>query len=700
MNRFLVAALHVNGLSEQPSLGDFRIALDKPPEDLPQVFDSAVQRIKRRPESDRTFASHIFTWLIYAMRPMRVAEILHSFSITKAAQASDRQFDRREEDLASVCEGLIIVEPRSKLVRIVHDSVQDLLQKAGLLSPNPGGMMLKQCLKYLISDDFSKAALCNQEIQDRHQTFAFLDYAANNWKTALQQGSLGYTAGIEEQAVKLLSHTEKVTSWFQIVAKTMPAKITGLHATVYFDSVAWAEKLIKNGVNINATCSQGQTALHWAARRGFASSVKLLLDKSARLDIKDAHENTPLHMAFMSRGPIDHSKYGGVIAQLVSRDAAQMNVRNKAPSGGFTPFERAMKNGPYWAAKVLAEHQPVTDVFGNNDDWSPLRQAMTYVSPQQKAEIVWLLVRRGANLRQPGPYLWHPLIAASQDGNEDIVWLLLTHGAPTDVEDHRGDSPLQAAITYGYARVAQLLIDHGANVQHTNQDESTPLIEAVKGQKPTIAWLLLENKARLDDQDSSGSTALHHAVLKHDSSIVWLLATRNANPLIRDKKGFSVLDLAALSGHASVSWILLDRRSQLKDNKLQREGSTALFHAAKNGHQPVAQLLLSNGIDVDAKDGQGRTAVAHAIIRKQREMVLFLLGVRASVSIPDQTGATALHHSIRAGGGIETTRMLLEAGVDPDVQDDGGRTALMLAAERGMEEEVRLLLEFGAYPGV
>lgn len=634
---------------------------------------------------------------MYATGPLKVAEILHSFSITKAAQASNRLFDRREDDLTSVGEGLIVVEPRSKLVRVVHDSVQDLLHRAGLLSPNPDEMMLKQCLEYLISDDFSVAAPDDQEIQHRHQEFAFLEYAANSWKTTLQNRSPVCIAGIQKQAMQLLSHNGKVTSWFQSVTKTMQTTITGLHATVYFDSVAWVEKLIDKGVDIDATCSQGQTALHWAARRGSTSSVKLLLDKNARLDIKDAHGNTPLHMAFMSH---DHFGYKGVITQLVSRDAAQMNVRNKARSGGFTPFERAMKNGPQWAAKLLADNQPDTDVFGNEDDWSPLRQAMTFVSPQQKAEIVWLLVRKGTNLRQTDPHSWHPLIAASRDGSEDVVLLLLTHGAPTDVKDDKGDTPLHAAIVYGYTRVAHLLIDYGANVQHTNQDGSTPLIEAVRRQRHTIAWMLLENKARLDSPDSNGSTALHHAILNRDTSMVWLLATRNANALIRNNEGYSALDLAAFKGDASVLWILLDRINQLKDNKLQREGSTALLHAAKRGHQSVVQVLLSNGIEIDAIDSQGLTALAHALICKRWDMVQFLLRQGASISIQDQTGSTVLHHSIRANGGSDTIRMLLEAGVDQDVQDSRGRTALMLGAELGTEDGVHLLLEFGAYPGL
>lgn len=707
-HRFLIAALHINGLSDQRTLGDFNATLNKPPEDLPQVFNSAIERIKTRlSESDRVFSRHILTWLVYATRPMKVKELLHSFAITKAAKASDRHFDRPPEDLISVCEGLAFVNPRDEVVRLVHDSVQDLLQKAGLLSHEPYTMMAQQCLKYLLCDDFSERASRAEDVPERQRKYAFLQYAAEHWKTILRQQKLEGDDGmakVEEQAIQLLKHDEKVTSWFHIVVKDWdaPVKIIGLHALVYFDCAHWAEALIMEGMNVNATCSEGQTPLHWAADKGLASFVELFLRKSARLDIQDVNGNTPLHMAVMAADSRDGSKYKRVMAQLVAGDAYQMNVRNKVTKGGFTPFERVIKNGPDWAMRILAENQPVIDVVGDENDWSPLRQAMNFVTSKWKSYIVLLLLQGGASVKQSGTCLWHPLIAASQDGTEDIVWMLLRYGAPTNVEDCKGNTPLGAAIAYGYARVAQLLIDHGANVQRKNKDGATPLIQAAKLTQVTkacrssIAWLLLENKANPDDRDSIGSTALHYSVRNHDESITWLLATRNANPTIRDSNGFSALDLAASEGDFSASWILLDRGSRLEDGNLQHEASTALLLAAREGHQRVVQLLLTYGVNIDATDAEGLTALVHAIRLRREEVIRCLLGHGASRDVQDQTGATALHHAIRTDSGLDNTWMLLQEGAKVDVQDYEHKTALMLAAEHGREGEVLALLKIGA----
>ncbi|WP_375604540.1 ankyrin repeat domain-containing protein [Wolbachia endosymbiont of Anurida maritima] len=45
---------------------------------------------------------------------------------------------------------------------------------------------------------------------------------------------------------------------------------------------------------------------------------------------------------------------------------------------------------------------------------------------------------------------------------------------------------------------------------------------------------------------------------------------------------------------------------------------------------------------------------------------------------------------------LEKTRLLLEKGVDPNVQDDKGKTPLQVAAYSGYTEIVKLLLKNGA----
>jgi ankyrin repeat protein len=54
-------------------------------------------------------------------------------------------------------------------------------------------------------------------------------------------------------------------------------------------------------------------------------------------------------------------------------------------------------------------------------------------------------------------------------------------------------------------------------------------------------------------------------------------------------------------------------------------------------------------------------------------------------------GLNVLHHAAGTCS-LEKTRLLLDTGVEVNIKDDRGKTALMLAVAEGDEEMIRLLL--------
>jgi ankyrin repeat protein len=54
---------------------------------------------------------------------------------------------------------------------------------------------------------------------------------------------------------------------------------------------------IQRGADVNAANSQGFTAMHGAANRGFDAMVRLLAEHGAKLDVPDAHGRTPMTFA-------------------------------------------------------------------------------------------------------------------------------------------------------------------------------------------------------------------------------------------------------------------------------------------------------------------------------------------------------------------------------------------------------------------
>ena len=75
-------------------------------------------------------------------------------------------------------------------------------------------------------------------------------------------------------------------------------------------------------------------------------------------------------------------------------------------------------------------------------------------------------------------------------------------------------------------------------------------------------------------------------------------------------------------------------------------GSTALGHAAKHGHNEIAELLIENGADVSAKSLKGLTPLLYAVAEGQEEVVDLLIAAGTDVNTKDGDGDTSLDWAI------------------------------------------------------
>jgi hypothetical protein len=98
-------------------------------------------------------------------------------------------------------------------------------------------------------------------------------------------------------------------------------------------------------------------------------------------------------------------------------------------------------------------------------------------------------------------------------------------------------------------------------------------------------------------------------------------------------------------------------------NKVQPGWGTALHEAARSGRTNTAELLLKNGSDVNARDGEGET--------------------------PLQVAA-------KWGGHLDVARLLIAFKADVNATDNDGKTPLWSAAAGGYTNLIELLLENGA----
>jgi ankyrin repeat protein len=132
-------------------------------------------------------------------------------------------------------------------------------------------------------------------------------------------------------------------------------------------------------------------------------------------------------------------------------------------------------------------------------------------------------------------------------------------------------------------------------------------------------------------------------------------------------------------------------------NSRDAKGQTGLYLALKaNAYSAAEVLLKAPGVDVNALNAAGESALMMAALKGQADWSRRLIDQGAKV---DQTGWSPLHYAA-TGPEPAVVKLLLDRGAAIDAPSPNGTTALMMAAQYGVEASVELLLARGADPRV
>mmetsp|Transcript_45972 Transcript_45972/g.121577 ORF Transcript_45972/g.121577 Transcript_45972/m.121577 type:complete len:426 (+) Transcript_45972:41-1318(+) len=217
--------------------------------------------------------------------------------------------------------------------------------------------------------------------------------------------------------------------------------------------------------------------------------------------------------------------------------------------------------------------------------------------------------------------------------------------------------------------------------------------DAAAEAKPASRMQGLVQKAKKAQEE------LATAAMRGDIRRLQKAAEGGANIQASNVRGVVPLMLAACANGptalACVKW-LLDQGAEViaKD----KNGWTALHHAARSGKLESAQVLIENGADVLAKTGDSQNTVMLACMEAHKELVDLLLqqvrDPKTLVSERDSLGWTAIHHAAKVGKS-DIIRTLLDAQASPGDKDNDGKRPLMVAAENGRLKAVKLLIGTG-----
>jgi ankyrin repeat protein len=105
------------------------------------------------------------------------------------------------------------------------------------------------------------------------------------------------------------------------------------------------------------------------------------------------------------------------------------------------------------------------------------------------AELVTLLLDRGAGIRGPDKFGGTPLFAAAKQGHVHIVRLLLDRGAPVDQRAPlNGATPLRAAVDRDDPIIADMLLAAGADSHATDEQGLAPIEHSTPGNLKLVLW--------------------------------------------------------------------------------------------------------------------------------------------------------------------------------------------------------------------
>jgi len=205
---------------------------------------------------------------------------------------------------------------------------------------------------------------------------------------------------------------------------------------------------------------------------------------------------------------------------------------------------------------------------------------------------------------------------------------------------------------------------------------------------------LIAHGADVDAKDGDGETPLHVAASEAPLDVVHMLIAHGADVNARDRYGHAPLDKVFYGS---------ERREEIAEF-LIRNGAKAtvehLISAARAGYTRLVELLITQGIDVNARGKDGSMALHAAVGRWQKEVAKLLLAKGADVNAETLSrwgvsGSSTLHVAATRGS-RDLAALLIDGGANLNAKDSDGRTPLHVAAADGHYEVARLLVEKGS----
>ena len=285
-----------------------------------------------------------------------------------------------------------------------------------------------------------------------------------------------------------------------------------------------------------------------------------------------------------------------------------------------------------------------------------------------------------------------PLTVAAEKGNMEILRMLVEEGtASVNLPSSYGVTPLLAAAAAGQTDAVNYLLENGADVKAKDDLGKTALIHAMGANDRRLTEKLLELDPRaIDMPDNMGNTPLIYAAQQGSVDNIRILLKHNVNPDYQNPAtGLSALSAAAAAGQEKAAQVLVSNGADV--NLKDKNGRTALFFASENGQTGLMRQLLRMGADINIVDNNGQNVFIAAAQNQNIPSMQVLTPEYFSIDSADAKSKTALMYTTE--NGIDALQWMIENGADLNRQDDNGNSALMHAIKNLNEKGALILVK-------
>ena len=336
--------------------------------------------------------------------------------------------------------------------------------------------------------------------------------------------------------------------------------------------------------------------------------------------------------------------------------------------------------------------------------------ALMFATLKGKAELVRMLISIGADVNTADSYNTTALMIAAKEGHLDCLKQLIDAGAQANRQDANGRSALFYATLKGRKEHVQELLKAGADVNLPDNDGNTILMQAASLGIDNIVEYIVKHQADVNVKNYSGATALYLAVFHGHTQFD------------RDQQAEKHKMSFPLYAYTKIVYILLEAGAHLHKTSLNFDPSTTHLQPVKirrpNLH--ILRILIAAGANIDRREifmpdnrlqGLTRDCIRKTVNQVQPQKNFYvtipqlglpyhlnsylLFGTLQKVS---QTLGSVEKELLQktAEGDVDSVLNVIQTGLDINIQDENGMTALMIASKAGYVELVEKLIKTGA----